>query len=468
MTNEVPLTTAYRETEVRQIFRRVKAGDSCLIVAASGMAKSNLFRHLLRREVREQFLGPAWQSYLFASIDTHALPKVDEANLYELIVRKLLEDGRSRGVLGDDLAPQTQHYSGQLGLLLSSNEPSLIQRTFLSAMELLATHPDLHFVILFDQFDEVYPHLQVRCLATLRHLRDSLKYRLSYLVFTREELSRLSDGQDSEEFNELLSPGLLWLGPYQLDDAWTLLRRIAARYGDEVDAAIGDRLIALTHGHPGLLKAAYQAVGDGRVRLSGADHAAQLLDDPDVKTECVKLWKSVSPEEQAVLAQLTEGAVLPSLAGEDFERLKRKHLVRSAGARPEIFCPLFAAFVARRPGKPDAKLVEAAGAKSGAGLRIDAGAAWLGKREIQLSPSEFKLLEFLCQRQGIVCTRDDIIQHVYPDEHSNPDSGIADNRVDTLVSRLRARIKSVGGDPNLIATVWGRGFRFAADTSDTD
>lgn len=459
---EVPLTASYREAEVKQIFRRVKAGDSCMIVAPSGMGKSNLFRHLLRPEIREHFLGSSWQQYLFASIDAHELQAPLESHLYELMLRKLVEEARGRKLLSRELARQVQTNQNKLEELLPGDQVAAAQRAFLAGVELLATQTDLHFVILLDQYDEVYRKLSSYCLSTLRHLRDNLKYRVLYLVFTREELTRLGDQQGHEEFNELLSPGTLWLGPYQAEDAWTLLRRIAARYGAEINKQFGDRLIELAGGHPGLLKAAYLAVADGRVKLEG-DQVAHLLLDLDTSSECAKLWKSISPEEQAVLAQVVLDAIGPQPDQAAIELLRRKHLVVEAErAKFKVFSPLWAAFVARQQPASAEKLdqgpTEIRG-KAESLLHIEAGSAWLGDRELELTPHEFRLIEFLCQHPGTVCARDDILLYVYPRESADPNIGLDDNRVDTLVSRLRARIKDAGGDPQLIATVRGRGFR---------
>jgi len=53
--NQLPLT--YRQALVEQIARCLRAGDSSSLIGVSGMAKSNLFRHLLSPAVREHYLG---------------------------------------------------------------------------------------------------------------------------------------------------------------------------------------------------------------------------------------------------------------------------------------------------------------------------------------------------------------------------------------------------------------------------
>jgi hypothetical protein len=468
--SEVPLTGSYRRAEVHQIFRRVKAGDSCMVVGVSGMAKSNLFRHLAKPEIRERFLGSAWQRYWFASTDVHALANLNEAGLYESILHALVKDARKLGLASDELSTAVQTQLVDLERLAAVGELPQAQRTFLAAMDLIASNGELHFVILLDQFDEIFPHLSARCFSTLRHLRDQFKYRLSYVVFTREDLSRLTQESSLEEFTELLTPAILWLGPYSREDAQFLLVRVAARYGSEFDREVSDCLIELSGGHPGLLKASCQAVIDGRVDIAADAGAASLLDDSNVRMECLKLWNSLSSAEQTALLKLAHGtkSVLPTV--EMVENLKHKHLLVKAGKRDKLFSPIFASFLIRRGSGPVSNPSGQA-ARSSIGmpgipkLQIDneARSAWLDHHRLKLTPSEYKLLELLYRRRGSVCTRDEIIQYVYRGEMPLLSVGIDNSRVDTLVSRLRGKIKSVGGDPQVIATVWGQGFRLEND-----
>lgn len=456
---KIPLTESYRREEVAQIFRRVRAGDSCSVVGVSGTAKSNLFRHVISPETRLTFLGPDQSAYLFAPVDTHALVDAGEIALYETILRLLVDDALRLKVEHDTiLRVQACH---QVIVEVGSQDMATSQRAFFDGLAAFGVLPDLHFVILFDQFDEIYQRVSERFLLNLRALRDRLKYRVSYVVFTREELTQLAQGPAYEEFNELLSAGIIWLGPYNRADAETLIQRIEARYGYTVDGTTLERLIGLTGGHPGLLKAAYQAVAEGRAR---SEAAKDLLADPDVKTECSKLWGSVSTEEQAVLTQVAAGAEQVKAPNETLKRLERKQLVKLGDDRPTLFCPIFAVYASllgdateappdkHNPIREDSK-----------GLRVDeaAGTIWLGQQEItnQLTRSEFKLLSYLQKHRGQVCKRDDIIRQVYTEVKSEVGG---DNRIDTLVTRLRRKIKKAGGDPNQLVTIHGRGYQWTA------
>ncbi len=93
-------------------------------------------------------------------------------------------------------------------------------------------------------------------------------------------------------------------------------------------------------------------------------------------------------------------------------------------------------------------------------LRIETSAqrVWCGSEEIQLTPREYGLLEYLAMRRGEVVTRSDIWEHVY-EFKSDADSNVAD----VYIGYLRKKIER-HDRPRLIRTVRGRGYALGAST----
>ena len=87
-------------------------------------------------------------------------------------------------------------------------------------------------------------------------------------------------------------------------------------------------------------------------------------------------------------------------------------------------------------------------------LRLDTAAqlVWRDGEEIQLTPREYNLLEYLAMRQGEAVSRADIWEHLY-DFLTNSSSNV----VDVYVGYLRKKI-DLPGRPSLIRTVRGRGY----------
>jgi DNA-binding response OmpR family regulator len=80
-----------------------------------------------------------------------------------------------------------------------------------------------------------------------------------------------------------------------------------------------------------------------------------------------------------------------------------------------------------------------------------------GKKEIQLSKTEFALLEYLLRNKGRTLTKDQIINHVW-----DYDADILPNTVEVYIGYLRNKIdRPFKGRPPLIKTVRGFGYRIS-------
>lgn len=84
-------------------------------------------------------------------------------------------------------------------------------------------------------------------------------------------------------------------------------------------------------------------------------------------------------------------------------------------------------------------------------LDDDQHRVWRGEREIELSPTEYRLLRFLMQNAGRVLSRAQIIDHVWDFGYAIEPSG-----VETYISYLRRKLDD--RDARLIHTVRGIGY----------
>ncbi len=75
-------------------------------------------------------------------------------------------------------------------------------------------------------------------------------------------------------------------------------------------------------------------------------------------------------------------------------------------------------------------------------------------REVELTPTEFRLLQYFMERPGRVLSRDQLLNSVWGSEVF-----VTDRTVDTHVKRLRSKL---GSDADLIETVRGVGYRFGS------
>jgi DNA-binding response OmpR family regulator len=92
-------------------------------------------------------------------------------------------------------------------------------------------------------------------------------------------------------------------------------------------------------------------------------------------------------------------------------------------------------------------------------LTLDPGArrVFRGKHEVHLTPTEYRLLEFLMRRQGSAASRRAIVEAVWGLE-----AEVEENTLDAFIRLLRSKVDA-GNKARLIHTVRGFGYRLAEE-----
>jgi len=210
----------YRTKEVHSILAAVRAGECLAIVGLSGAGKSNLLGFLVNRANPEGDL---------VLVDCNRLVEGTPAGFFRLV----------RSSLGDSqMAP---------------DELAALERTVEQRLQ-AAPH---RLCLLFDRFDALSPSLLLPLSNSLRSLRDTHKYQLTYGIATRRPLDPQS------ELAELFFAHTLWLGPLSPGDARWSADQYAQRQGIAWDEKVLQKLVELSWGYPSLLRAACEAVADG-------------------------------------------------------------------------------------------------------------------------------------------------------------------------------------------------------------
>jgi len=78
-------------------------------------------------------------------------------------------------------------------------------------------------------------------------------------------------------------------------------------------------------------------------------------------------------------------------------------------------------------------------------------------KEVELTSTEFKLLEFFLTHPGHAFSRDQLLRQVWGEQHF-----VTPRTVDVHVRRLREQIEARPDEPVFLATVRGFGYRFEA------
>ncbi len=84
----------------------------------------------------------------------------------------------------------------------------------------------------------------------------------------------------------------------------------------------------------------------------------------------------------------------------------------------------------------------------------------VGEQELDLTPKEYEVLEFLAKHPGLVFSREQIVERLWGYDYTGDVRA-----VDTHIKKLRVKIREAEGDPGWIVTVWGFGYKFEGKSS---
>jgi DNA-binding response OmpR family regulator len=198
--------------------------------------------------------------------------------------------------------------------------------------------------------------------------------------------------------------------------------------------------------------------GDAALRLAGAeDFDIVVLDLMLPKIDGVSVCRAIRRQESngdvpilMLTAKREESDKVVGLESGADDYLTKPFGVRELVARVRALL--------RRPRAQKKGALSSPASIAVGALRVDPARrqVHVGARAVDLTPHEFDVLYLLAASPGIVFSRDVLLEKVWTN-----DVHVTERSVDTLIKRLRQKIESDPGEPKLILTVWGTGYKFA-------
>lgn len=255
----------YRSKEIREILAAIRSGECVSLVGLSGSGKSNLLLHLA--------LSQSTLPRPILLADGNRLSELSPNALIRLIRETVSgaaesDSGRGLPALEAALHRRLDSSDGSLCLALDVSMP------FSRAPE-LASDAALN--------------------GNLRVLRDSWKYRLTYILATRHALP------PHTELSELCYAHTIRLGPLSGPDAHWTVSQFTQRRGIAFDPAVVEGLVAATRGYPSLVRAACEACASG-----ASPDPESLGKHPAVQKRLEEFWAD-NPTEEEIRASGLEG-----------------------------------------------------------------------------------------------------------------------------------------------------------------
>ncbi|PAQ13563.1 DNA-binding response regulator [Bacillaceae bacterium SAOS 7] len=78
----------------------------------------------------------------------------------------------------------------------------------------------------------------------------------------------------------------------------------------------------------------------------------------------------------------------------------------------------------------------------------------LGKEELELTPIEFDILWYLCEKNGSLVTSEQLFEHVWKEKYLENN-----NTVMAHITRIREKMHEIPRKPKYIKTIWGVGYK---------
>ena len=104
--------------------------------------------------------------------------------------------------------------------------------------------------------------------------------------------------------------------------------------------------------------------------------------------------------------------------------------------------------------RPDAQILELHGVR----IALDCNRVWVDEQEADLTETEYKILKLLMQSPQRIFP----VQVIYETVWGEPYFYVSNGTVMVHIRNLRMKVEHNPQNPQRICTVWGKGYRFAA------
>jgi len=419
-------------------------------VGPSNLGKSLLLKSLPIDQVRQISTREGTSPPVTVFVDCLEAGDSEQA-FYELLLRRTVDELEGSAVPASTVGTlRAMHYE-----LLRTTRDLSVRSLFAASMREFHRWGEVALVLILDEFDDVFCALPPWPFRQLRALRDAEGAKLSYVTGTSRRLERLRSDAETYEFRELFHLYTRVLRPLSAEDAERFVAYLAGKQGPLAYAEHASLAIKLSGGHPGLLERLYSVLRNMDVAPEAPSEAigADLSLKAPIHTECQRLWDELEEEEQEGLLALVGGGEA-ALDGDKRRALETKGLVaaREEGA-PVVFSLTFEEFLATELARRHRAQTR------GVRCEYKTGRIWSDDEEVTLKLSEpqRKLVRFLYQREGAVCTYDEIAEEVW-----GVGEGVSPGAIYELVKRLRQKVEPDWRDPCYVVTVPGEGYRLQA------
>jgi hypothetical protein len=411
----------YRQEEIQDLRRAIRAKENRLVLGLPGMGLSNLLRFLVTRT--------DWgdRNVTFAYLDCDTLDNyLDYDEFFGEIAHEFYK----------------KHPRNELKADIRGYErlKRYVLKAPISRLDRL--------VVVADEIDRMLATADSGFYRKLKALTD-LNKGVCYIFAVTPNKANEVDPEDL-----LFAGRRLSVGPLNKRDIVVAIREEGQRLQRGFSLTEGEQLANLTGGHSGLLRSVSSAVIEEGLDLSQPEAILleRLLARADVQSRCRRIWEALDSAQRATLHAI--GHAQPASPAQDI--LSWLHvfgLINEHQGQWRPFSPVFAGFVLRQ--QTDESFIEpisivGSSTISANGMEIVvAGKVFKGDQEIYVTPLELRLIACL-RRERRIYTKQEIAEYVFFKQQGVVD----DQRIEDLVRRVRKKLGA-----QYIKTYWGKGYK---------
>lgn len=429
---------ATREAEISSLVPFIKKGLSIQLIGLPGGGKNNVLNLLsYNKEVRLHSFGQLEEYVHFVYIDCSELKERTLLDTTKLFLISLSYSLNERGLV--DEAEKVNSFTKEA---LPFQDELILFQALKQSIDYLCEERELTIVFSLDRFSDYIPEATNQFFNNLKILRNRAKYRFSCIFALNRTLEESLEPAIISDFYDFVVGNFVYIrlyDPVGMEFRFSYLEKTA---GKKTTDNLKKELITLTGGHGKLTRACYEALlSEALVQKELSEF---LLKKSPVQGALYEIWTSLLPSEQVFLKSFVSG----NQAVEIPEFLVNIGLINDNA----IQIGLLSAFINNLS------------VSSTEEITIDPLTGDVTKGGIVisdiLSPSEFRLLVYLINNKGRICTKDEIITATWKDTKTQ--EGVTDQALDQIIYRLRKKIEVDPNHPHYIQTLKGRGYKFEA------
>lgn len=395
---------SFRKKDAMILGEHLKNRRSVVMIGIKRVGISNFLRFFLNhKDIAKTYIDKN-SNHLFVRVDLNDLVEKEVFPFWTLTLKRIYD-----AVENSSLGKSSKEYVEKLFLDSVQSKDIFLTIESIRKSLIRITQENVFPTIFFIRFDRIKDKVTSELFGNLQGLMDALREKLAYVFTSFRSLDFLAPAVFSKSSLSVFSQNM-YIKPAKPEDVKIIFDTYKDKYKLSRSFTLKDSLFEIVDGYIQYLQLALIVLHEVKTISKNRNSMFDLLSkDERIVLQSEELWDSLTANEKNVLLKVKRGESVGNEEQKEASYLWDTGFIE--GNR--IFSPLFSFYIEQRN-------------------VVGEG------RGVELSKKENLLFNFLNQKVGEICEREDIIRFVWPEEE---ELGVTDWAIDRLVARLRVKLK---------------------------